>query len=187
MYIKHKKNGFELKNPLVLDNMVETFKNFVKEKVMIICRGIPGSGKSSLAKQLAGSTGVVLETDDFFMKQGKYEFEEDKKIEAHKWNEARCFNSMDNGVSPIVISNTNIKAKEAEPYVRMAIDHGYKIKVEEPTWFKSLRDPTTGKWNYDMIKGKNVHNVPENIVKKMIDEYENKDVFIQNLKKLIVK
>lgn len=35
-------------------------------------RGVPGSGKSTKAKKLAGSNGVIYSTDDFFMKNGEY-------------------------------------------------------------------------------------------------------------------
>jgi adenylate kinase family enzyme len=38
-------------------------------------RGLPGSGKSTKAKELAGEQGLVFSTDDFFMVNGKYIFD----------------------------------------------------------------------------------------------------------------
>jgi adenylate kinase family enzyme len=38
-------------------------------------RGVPGSGKSTKAKKLAGSNGVIYSTDDFFMKNGEYVYD----------------------------------------------------------------------------------------------------------------
>jgi len=163
------------------------YKMAQQEKIMYLLRSPSGAGKSMLAKQLAGNNGVALESDEFFMQQGKYVFDIDKQIEAHNWNQDRCLEAMENGISPIVIANTNTQAIEAEPYVRMAIGHGYKIRIEEPSWHKELKDPITEKWNFDFLKGRNMHNVPEDVLKKMIDRYENKDEFIKKLKELIAR
>jgi adenylate kinase family enzyme len=35
-------------------------------------RGLPGSGKSTKARKIAGEVGVIYSTDDFFMIDGKY-------------------------------------------------------------------------------------------------------------------
>jgi adenylate kinase family enzyme len=35
-------------------------------------RGLPGSGKSTKAKVLAGEQGVIFSTDDFFIVNGKF-------------------------------------------------------------------------------------------------------------------
>ena len=46
-------------------------------QVLIVMRGIPGSGKSTKAKQLAGANGVIHSTDDVIEAQGDYhEFSE---------------------------------------------------------------------------------------------------------------
>lgn len=45
------------------------------EKLLILLRGLPGSGKSTKAKKLAGSTGLVYSTDDFFMVKGEYVYD----------------------------------------------------------------------------------------------------------------
>ena len=38
-------------------------------------RGLPGSGKSTKARKIAGQFGVVYSTDDFFMVNGEYKFD----------------------------------------------------------------------------------------------------------------
>ena len=38
-----------------------------EERTLILMRGVPGSGKSTKAKLLAGNKGVVYSTDDFFI------------------------------------------------------------------------------------------------------------------------
>ena len=38
-------------------------------------RGLPGSGKSTKAKKIAGEHGVIYSTDDFFMVNGVYVYD----------------------------------------------------------------------------------------------------------------
>jgi adenylate kinase family enzyme len=38
-------------------------------------RGLPGSGKSTKAKKIAGEHGVIYSTDDFFMVNGQYVYD----------------------------------------------------------------------------------------------------------------
>lgn len=44
--------------------------NEIADRTIILMRGVPGSGKSTKAKKLAGTSGIVYSTDDFFMKNG---------------------------------------------------------------------------------------------------------------------
>jgi len=51
-------------------------------KELFLLRGLPGSGKSTLAKSLGG---MRIEADQYFMYEGKYEFDASKLKEAHAW------------------------------------------------------------------------------------------------------
>jgi adenylate kinase family enzyme len=42
------------------------------KKELVLMRGLPGSGKSTKARKIAGEVGVIYSTDDFFMIDGKY-------------------------------------------------------------------------------------------------------------------
>src|SRR5574337_1008108 len=97
-------------------------------KKIIIMRGVPGSGKSTKAKRLAGETGVIFSTDDFFMREGQYVFDGKQIAKAHGWNQARAAVAMQQGISPIVVDNTNTVAWEAAPYVREATKNGYSVE-----------------------------------------------------------
>lgn len=57
--------------------------------VMVILRGCPGSGKTTLAQQIVGDTGVILSSDDYFQRGNRYEFDHNKLGEAHEWNQTR--------------------------------------------------------------------------------------------------
>jgi len=56
-------------------------------------------------------------------------------------------------------------------YVKIAQEHGYKVKFAQPDWHPDLYDKE-GKWNFDFLKDKNIHGVPPETLKKMIDRYE---------------
>lgn len=107
-----------------------TFRNWLenKDKVMILMRGVSGSGKSTIAKQLGG---VIFSTDDFFVQNGKYNFDKSKIIEAHLSNQAKTEDAMRRGISPIIIDNTNTARWQMKPYVSLADKYGYQVEIKE--------------------------------------------------------
>ena len=140
------------------------------EKLLFIARGVPGSGKSSLAKKL-GQGGVILSTDDFFMQNGKYNFDPSKLSQAHQWNRDRARKVMSEGISPVVIDNTNTKNFEYRDYYKMGQEFGYNIKLVEPNWSPELKTPE-GKWNVDFLAGKNIHGVDRKVLERMVNNYD---------------
>nr|XP_008509001.1 PREDICTED: NEDD4-binding protein 2-like 1 isoform X2 [Equus przewalskii] len=63
---------------------------------------------------------LIFSTDDFFFREdGAYEFNPDFLEEAHEWNQKRARKAMRNGISPIIIDNTNLHAWEMKPYAVM--------------------------------------------------------------------
>ncbi len=133
-------------------------------------RGVAGAGKSSLAKQLVGD-GVILSTDHFWMKDGKYQFEQERLPEAHLWNQERTREAMQKGISPIVIDNVNVQLFEMKNYVKMAQEYGYEVEFAQPNWSPELYTKE-GKWNFDFLKGRNVHEVPDEVVQSAIDRFD---------------
>ena len=80
-------------------------------------RGLPGSGKSTKAKELAGDKGVIYSTDDFFMVEGKYIYDPTKIIDYHSQNLQRTKKSMLQEQPLIIVDNTNICLWEMRRYV----------------------------------------------------------------------
>lgn len=142
-------------------------------KVIVLLRGLPGSGKSTLAKSILERTigynpetvrKHILSTDDFFVRNGVYDYQPQKISEAHGWNHQRAFNVMSKGCSPVIIDNTNTQMWEMKPYASMATDFGYILEILEPD--------THWCYNERELEKRNTHGVPKNTIQNMLDRYE---------------
>lgn len=131
---------------------------------MILMRGLPGSGKSYRAKELAGENGVVLSTDDFFMVDGQYKFAPKFLPAAHAWNQQNADLIMASKVETVVIDNTNTQLWEMRPYVELATKHGYDIEIRH----------SCTPWATDAEEcfKRNTHGVPLEAIKRMRDRYQ---------------
>lgn len=107
---------------------------------LILMRGCPGSGKSYRAKELAGDTGLIFSTDEYFYTQVNtkepevYNFNPNFLDKAHKWNFVRATMAINEQKPLVIIDNTNIKSKDfCCTYMRYAHFQGYEIEFQEPT------------------------------------------------------
>jgi NEDD4-binding protein 2 len=133
-------------------------------KEIIIMRGLPGSGKSTRAAELAGTTGLIFSTDEFFLRDGHYEFDRFRLKEAHQWNQQRVENAAANGVPLIVVDNTNVTQWEMAPYIRIAQTHGYAVR------FKYPQTP----WQFDPqeLARRNTHGVPYEAIVRAMERWQ---------------
>lgn len=127
------------------------------EKVLFIVRGLPGSGKTTLAKQL---TANVFEADHYFYdNDGNYNFIPSEIKEAHKECQEFVGHAMESNIEKIAVSNTFTQEWEMKPYINLAKEHGYKV-------FTIVVENRHG--------GINVHNVPEDKIEQMANRFEIK-------------
>jgi len=125
------------------------------EKVIYIVRGIPGSGKSTFAKQL---TSNVFEADHYFYdNDGNYNFIPSEIKEAHKECQQFVGYAMESSIPKIAVSNTFTQEWEMEPYFELAKKYGYTV-------FTVVVENRHG--------GKNVHDVPEDKIQMMKDRFQ---------------
>jgi predicted kinase len=93
-------------------------------KELFLLRGVPGAGKSTLAKSLGGSH---MEADKYFEYEGKYEFDASKLKDAHAWCRNAVSVWMTNSVERVVVSNTFTMEFEMQPYYDLAEKYGYRV------------------------------------------------------------
>lgn len=140
-------------------------------QVLIVMRGIPGSGKSTKAKQLAGANGVIHSTDDVIESQGDYNEFFEKMFaskdfsplsKAHSTNLKNLIESLKNGLSPVILDNTNIKQNEAKAAVKAALEIGLDDKNI------NFEDIGTGGLSAQQLADRNTHGVPLDKIESMI-------------------
>ncbi|EAX08506.1 NEDD4-binding protein 2-like 1 isoform 4 [Homo sapiens] len=137
-------------------------------KHLYLLRGLPGSGKTTLARQLQHDfpRALIFSTDDFFFREdGAYEFNPDFLEEAHEWNQKRARKAMRNGISPIIIDNTNLHAWEMKPYAVMALENNYEVIFREPD--------TRWKFNVQELARRNIHGVSREKIHRMKERLES--------------
>lgn len=130
-------------------------------KKVYVMRGIPGSGKSTIARNLAGSTGKIHSTDDYFMKNGEYVFEPKDLRRNHQLNFEAFKADLALGVSPVIVDNTNTQRWEFQNYVEAAEAAGYEVEVVNIPHI----DPK-------LAAQRNTHGVPEEAIRRMLSRWE---------------
>ncbi|KAL8577093.1 hypothetical protein ACOMHN_002172 [Nucella lapillus] len=149
-------------------------RGVAKVLVLVIMRGLPGSGKSFLAKKIQGS-GQIFSTDDFFMRNGRYRFSAEQLPVAHQWNKQRVIRALEKRVTPVIVDNTNMQFWEMYPYGRMAYTRGYIIEILEPDT----------PWNFkpSRLAKLNSHGVEKDAIQRMLERFEpmNRADFMQRM------
>lgn len=141
---------------------------------VIIMRGIPGSGKSTMAKSLV-KEGVIHSTDSVIESWGDYSEFFTKMVEnkdfsglsrAHSKNLSNAIASIKEGKSPVVFDNTNIKMNEPKRFVELALKEGIDEKNIK------IVDISTNGLTAEVLAARNTHGVPLEKIKSMIESHK---------------
>lgn len=128
-------------------------------KNLFLLRGLPGAGKSTLAKSIGA---VYFEADMFFLEGNEYKFNPLKLKDAHAWCQNQVRISMKNsdntiGDTRIAVANTFTQEWEMQPYYDLAKEYGFKV-------FTLIVENRHG--------GVNEHGVPEDKLEIMKNRFE---------------
>jgi predicted kinase len=136
---------------------------------LFVMRGIPGSGKSTMAKSIVFD-GIIHSTDDLITATGDYRgfF---AKIKAsgdskefnrmHSKNLSNAIKSMKDGITPVVIDNTCLRVREMSDYIKAALELGYSDDNIQ------IVDIDSG-LSAEELAERNTHGVPLDKIKQMM-------------------
>lgn len=128
-----------------------------------------------MAKSLMGN-GVIHSTDDLIEATGDYRGFFTKLIESgdfkdlsrmHSKNLSNAIKSMKDGISPVVIDNTNIKANEAKAYVVAALEMGFDDNNIQ------IHDVGTRGLSAEQLAESNTHGVPLDKIQTMMQSHKS--------------
>jgi|TARA_Y100000310_G_scaffold240081_1_gene243872 uridine kinase len=139
---------------------------------LVLVRGLPGSGKTTLAEILNfNEDAIMFSTDDLFMVDGEYKFDASKLSEYHKTNIDNVRQEMQKvkdghlysipcfSCNVIIVHNTFTQEWEMEPYYELAKKYGWAVisLIVE-----------------NRHEGKSIHGVPDNAIEHMRNRFEIK-------------
>lgn len=120
---------------------------------LIILRGHPGSGKTTLARTEYGFH-ILCEADHYFEEDdGTYCYRPSEIRHAHEWCQSQVRTYLEMG-EPVVVANTFTFLWELKPYLDMAKKIGVPVTIRR----------CTGEFE-------NVHGVPFHVVERMKRNY----------------
>ena len=135
-----------------------------KQGELILLRGLPGAGKTTLAKTILqlreSDEPEVLSADDFFINEnGMYEFDFAKIKEAHQYCQFRCSERMRQQKAKIVVANTFTQEWEMKIYFEMAERYNYRVHTAIVE---------------NRHESENIHDVPKDKLQQMKERFEIK-------------
>lgn len=162
---------------------------FPPQRIVYMMLGLPSCGKSTTGKKLAGDTGIVCETDEYFLTQvgsdpTSYDWDDDLIDEARRWNFERYEQALKDGIRPIVLDRGTRPNRYARRAAKLALKHGYRITLAEPEspWWQEIKvllryrpwtDPVLRDWADELATlSKRTHRVPAEVIYERMCDWD---------------
>lgn len=120
-------------------------------KTLFLLRGLPGSGKTTLAEML-GVDRMFAADDFFYDDEGNYNFNIGQLHRAHTQCMIRTEDALRSGLERVAVHNTFTTERELRPYLDLARNYNYRV-------VSLVVENRHG--------GVSVHDVPEETLDKM--------------------
>lgn len=136
-------------------------------KNLYIMSGVSGSGKSFFAEMFSKQFDChIHSTDNLWYKDGIYKFDYKLLGKKHKENQFLVEQDMLDDAENIIVDNTNITQKQAQPYINLAKKYGYNVTVIRITTPLNICIERNSK------RSKN-RQVPEEVIRNQFKNLEN--------------
>lgn len=133
----------------------------LETKTAYIIRGIAGTGKSTLAKSLAGQ--YVASADNYPPLYEGGEYHPEYQSYSHKWCENRFTEMCKKGVKAVAVANTSTRVSYFLRYKEIAQEHGYHVQIIN----------CEALYSSSGLRVNNVHGVPEEIIEHQIRDFQS--------------
>jgi predicted kinase len=142
------------------------------DKRLYLMQGVPGSGKSVMANFIMVALGHALAKYDYFSTdtyrftdEGVYVYDPETNRHFHTMCQKDVIEAMQNGVTNIIVDNTNITQQHADPYLTMARIFDYEVQVVRVETNLKLAVARQAERREDRA-------VPEGVIQNMYDTME---------------
>lgn len=145
-------------------------------KIVVIMRGVPGSGKSTVAEQIKrhaieqmGCSAVIVSNDLFpgyyANPKGSYEWTREKAKQAKKYCEHNFHACIMEGIDIIIVDNCHLTHKSYSHFEKAALAAGYEVVF-------NVNIPVMNLEYVQKCASRNKHNVTERMIYDMIKAWE---------------